>query len=66
MFFFAEDEFPSGTYGRETAFSVKAFQTQSKRLVVDGKAGIDTLPFLDEIIAFLEGIGKIDDQPDLS
>ena len=66
LVFFAEDEYPKGEYGRWTEFSVKAFQTQSKRMQADGKAGIETLPFLDEIVYYLESIGLIDSEPDLT
>ena len=51
---FTRDEFDSQSFGPNTTFSVKAFQTQVGRVQVDGRAGMETLPFLDKIVAFLE------------
>ena|SRR5581483_1544260 len=63
--FYAQDEYPSATFGKWTNFSVEAFQTQSKKMKVDGMAGIETLPYLDELIAYLESLGLTDNTPDL-
>ena len=63
VFFFTQEEFDSSVFGPGTTFSVKAFQTQLGRVGVDGRAGIETLPFLDEIVAFLEARIGVLDQP---
>jgi hypothetical protein len=59
--FFCGDEFSSQTFGPHTNFSIQAFQTQRGGITVDGKAGVDTIPRLDEIVFFLESIGLIDE-----
>ena len=59
--FFCGNEFSSQVFGPSTKLSVQAFQTQRGGMTVDGKAGIDTIPRMDEIIFLLESLGLIDE-----
>ena len=55
-FAFGKESGAFATFGRLTEIAVRKFQSQApKSLEIDGKAGIDTLGFLDELI---EAIGK--------
>ncbi len=52
-FFIAEDERQGRVYGGDTHTAVVRFQRQAG-LVLDGKAGINTLTRLDQVLHFVE------------
>ena len=52
-------DFESATIGRATEEDIETFQLEARGLEADGKAGMNTIPQLDKIVAFLEARGSV-------
>jgi len=53
------EDFNSATIGPHTAEDIETFQYETRALEPDGMAGMNTLPRIDKIVAYLESRGPL-------